>query len=273
MNKKISNYYSKNNLIDKILNWLENSGADMNDLRNSELRKFDHFHTNGSKATVELADLARLARGSSVLDVGCGIGGPLRKLADLYEITGVGIDLTEEFVTAARVITEKVNLNDKLQFLVADALALPFENKSFDAVLIQHVVMNIENKTDLFKELHRILKNDGLLMLQEVVRKNEQALTYPAFWAEDESISYLPDETNLKKELVQTGFQEFHWKEITPEAIGFYEMMLIALNKPDRSRPNLGEIIHGDSRSKTENLLIDMKEGKIGVVMGVYRAI
>lgn len=269
----IKRHYSKTDLIDKILKALSEQGTDMENLRQSELPKFEHFHTNGSQATVELADLASLTKGSYLLDVGCGIGGPLRKLADLYDISGVGIDLTEEFITAANVITEKYGLSDKLQFLVANALEIPFEKSNFDAVLIQHVGMNIENKPALNRELHRVLKKDGLLMFQELIRKKDEPLTYPAFWADTEAISFIPDEKGMVDDLNHAGFEKLSWNEITAEALGFYEMMLIAMNNPDRPRPSLGEIIHGDTKVKTENLIQDLKAGKIGVVMGVFRAI
>lgn len=273
MNKNIADYYNKDNLIGKILTWLENSGADMNDLARSELRKYDHFHTEGSKATIELADFAQLPKGAHILDIGCGIGGPLRKLVEIYNITGVGIDLTEQFVEAAEVLTKMIGMERQLSFLVADAVSLPFENDSFDALLIQHVGMNIADKQKLHSEMRRVVKKDGLLMFQEIVRKNAEPLTYPSFWALDESQSLLSDEPTLKEDLARAQFQQLNWKEITDSAIGFYEMMLIAMDKKDRPKPSLGEIMHGDNRLKTENILVDLKAGKIGAVMGAFKAV
>ena len=78
-----------------------------------------------------------------LVDVGSGIGGPARYLAESLGCRVVGIDLTAEYCRLAEVLTARTGLADKVEFRAADALDLPFGDGEFDAVWNQHVAMNI----------------------------------------------------------------------------------------------------------------------------------
>ena len=70
-------------------------------------------------------------RGRSPLEFGCRV---------------TVIDLTESYVEAGRMLTALVGLDDRVDFLVGDALALPFDDGAFDAVWTQNSGMNIADK-------------------------------------------------------------------------------------------------------------------------------
>src|SRR4029077_10061380 len=104
----------------------------------------DEFHIRGAAVSKELTEDAGFNTNSKVLDIGCGLGGPCRMIADEYGCDVTGIDITEEFIETARRLTALVKLDDKVNFLKADALQLPFDDESFDITWTQHVQMNIE---------------------------------------------------------------------------------------------------------------------------------
>src|SRR5581483_3727862 len=81
-----------------------------------QLANLDHFHTRGMAATAELGKLAGLHAGLSVLDAGCGIGGPARFLAESFGCAVTGVDLSEPFIEAARYLTSRTGQSGKVSF-------------------------------------------------------------------------------------------------------------------------------------------------------------
>ena len=70
----------------------------------------------------------------------------------------VGIDIDEPAITHA----SKTFIKDNLEFQVADALDLPFENDSFDVVVCSHVYEHVPDPYRMFSEIHRVLKKGGI---------------------------------------------------------------------------------------------------------------
>jgi sarcosine/dimethylglycine N-methyltransferase len=58
----------------------------------------------GLEATKQLAQIAGLERGTTVLDAGSGLGGPSRYLASTYGCRVVGVDLSPSFVAVAQLL-------------------------------------------------------------------------------------------------------------------------------------------------------------------------
>jgi SAM-dependent methyltransferase len=149
MNKttaKVLEHYSATALTDRIKSALATIGPADQILTAAQLAPLDQFHIRGILATAELAAAAGIRLSTRVLDLGCGIGGPARYLADTFACTVTGVDLSSEFIDAVTHLTARCGLSDRVTFQVGDALHLPFEAASFDAVLLQHVAMNIENR-------------------------------------------------------------------------------------------------------------------------------
>src|SRR5687767_8938331 len=138
-------------LLAKLLAGLEGAGKRVDSLSREDLAPFEEFHTRGREGTREVARLAGFSDGMRVLDVGCGIGGPARTLAAEFGCTVVGVDLVEEFVEAARELTARVGLADRVEFVQGDALELPFGEGEFDGAMLEHVTMNIQDKGRLFR--------------------------------------------------------------------------------------------------------------------------
>ena len=99
----------------------------------------------------------------NIIDIGCGVGACAFHLAKFGANT-FGIDYSKESVKMAQRIVEKFNITDNAKFVVADIMALPFKNISFDKAIsnsfIEHI--NFEEKKVFLKEMYRILKPDGI---------------------------------------------------------------------------------------------------------------
>ena len=101
MNDRAARNYSEyRNPADIIAQNLQIAGKDLKRLTATDLGTVDEFHIRGRKATLELAEQMKLGANSHVLDIGSGLGGPARTVAETYGCRVTGIDLTKAFCDA-----------------------------------------------------------------------------------------------------------------------------------------------------------------------------
>ena len=89
----VLNHYGTADLTERVDQALKQAGLDAGGLTWSDLTPLDQFHVRGLAATKELAEGLSLEPGSTVIDVGCGLGGPARYLAATHgcRVTGIGM--------------------------------------------------------------------------------------------------------------------------------------------------------------------------------------
>jgi SAM-dependent methyltransferase len=155
-----------------------------------------------------------------VLDVGGGFGGPARTLAVQFGCHVTSLDLTESYVRAARMLTARMRLDDRVTHEVGNALALPFPDASFDLVWTQNSGMNIADKARLYAGFHRVLRPGGRLALQEPMAGPVEPLLYPVMWARDPSTSFLRPPAEMRAIIEGAGFRALVWDDITAETAG-----------------------------------------------------
>ncbi|EHR79004.1 methyltransferase [Thermococcus litoralis DSM 5473] len=103
-----------------------------------------------------------------VLDLACGVGGFSFLLED-HGFEVVGVDIDEEMIKKA--IEYAKEKNSKVKFIVGDARKLPFEGETFDYVLfLGNTTVHFSPKelSEVFKEVKRVLKKDGLFLINFV---------------------------------------------------------------------------------------------------------
>jgi ubiquinone/menaquinone biosynthesis C-methylase UbiE len=192
----VAQHYGQSDLERAILDALVASGKDITRLTSSDLSAVDEFHTGGRQATLELAVQAGFAPGMHVLDIGCGVGGPSRTLAEMHDCRVTGIDLTEDYVRTADVLAERVGLAGRVTYRQASALALPFGPGTFDGATMMHVGMNIDDKPALFAEVRRVLRSGSIFAIYDIMRMADGELRFPLHWAARSETSFVttPDE-------------------------------------------------------------------------------
>jgi len=121
--------------------------------------------------------LDRLPPGSTVLDVGCGIGGSARLLAEHYGLDVLAISISPAQIARARALTPR-SLEGRCRFAVMDALHLPLADGSFDAVWSVEASPHMPDKQRYADELLRVLKSGGVLALADWNRRDPADGTY-----------------------------------------------------------------------------------------------
>lgn len=271
----VQQHYGRAGLVDRLLTALAESGRDVTHLTRDDLAPFEEFHTGGRESTRELATLAGLEPGMRVIDIGSGIGGPARTLADEAGCRVTGVDLTEEFCNAARVLTERVGLADRVEFQQGDATDLPFGDAGFDAAILEHVTMNIEDKHRLFREVHRVLRPLGRMALYEIIAGENSPVKYPVPWADDERISFLLTGTEMQQPIEDAGFTPLVWRDVSEFAIEWFRNAITAAeHRHSTGHPPLGlNLLMGESAApKIRNLLLNLEEDRVRVVQAVYES-
>jgi arsenite methyltransferase len=124
-------------------------------------------HLGGLPATRRLLSLCHVAAASEVLDIGCGIGiGPAR-IARTYNCAVVGVDIAPQMIDWARRRAREEGAEDRVSFVVADVLALPFEEGHFDVVVTESVLAFVVDKERAIAEMVRVTKPGGYVGLNE----------------------------------------------------------------------------------------------------------
>ncbi|HET7033740.1 MAG TPA: class I SAM-dependent methyltransferase, partial [Casimicrobiaceae bacterium] len=181
--QSVSAHYSRGVLRKRLYAALAEDGVDPQHPSLDALAPYDQFHGRGLEATIEIADALTVRTSDHILDVGSGIGGPARYFANRFGCRVTGIDLTAEFCEVARELTRVTRLDAKVRFVDGDALAMPFANAAFDGAYSMNVSMNIADKPALYREIHRVLKPGGWLMLSEIAKGADSDPDFPVPWA------------------------------------------------------------------------------------------
>jgi arsenite methyltransferase len=124
-------------------------------------------HIGGLEATEALIELCHLGKDSYLLDVGCGVGATPCFIAKKVGCRVAGVDISERMVERSRERAERERLNDKVEFRVANAQDLPFEDDLFDAVITESVTAFPEDKQKAVNEYVRVTKPGGYVGLNE----------------------------------------------------------------------------------------------------------
>ncbi len=114
------------------------------------------------EGTNKLLDQLQIIQNSQVLEIGCASGFTSCMTVKKYGCELTGIDLSEILVEKARERAIDQNLT-KARFEVANALDLPFQNDTFDAVFAVAVTALIPDKHQVLQEFMRVVKPGGVI--------------------------------------------------------------------------------------------------------------
>nr|WP_321467036.1 methyltransferase domain-containing protein [uncultured Desulfobulbus sp.] len=119
----------------------------------------------GKELTRELLTFCNFAQGAAVLDIGCGPGHSLELMARHFALHPTGIDPSPSMLAKA---AQQAPMAELLQ---GGATALPCADESFDGVLCECVLSLTEDMDRSLREMHRVLKPEGKLILTDIYCK------------------------------------------------------------------------------------------------------
>ena len=267
----VEGHYAIAGLTERILVALAAAGLDPDRLAAQDLSLVDQLHTRGLAATREQAAALALDADARVLDIGCGIGGPARWLAENYGCRVSGIDLTAEYIDAARALTERCGLAAHISFDHGNALDMPYGDGAFNVVWAQNVSMNIADKSGLLAEVVRVLAPGGQLSLSEVAAGPAGAPHYPLPWARHAAISFLATPAEMRRLIGDAGLELIEFSDHTEADIAFRksaagQARLAAANGLD-ARLAFGD----DYPARSANSARSLEEGRLANIRVLAR--
>ncbi len=120
-------------------------------------------------------ELARLDDHASLLDLGTGTGDLAREALSAFpNARVVGADFTLEMMRVGQQA-------GRLDFSAADALLLPFNESTFDAVVSGFLMRNVIDLNEALEEQYRVLKSGGRIVILDTTRPQRNILS-PLIW-------------------------------------------------------------------------------------------
>jgi SAM-dependent methyltransferase len=181
----------------------EGDGGDRADFEAAQARLVDR-----------LLDMAELADGQWVADVGCGLGGTLQAADRRHgrlRHTGINID-PRQHAACAQLAPRPGN---RFDWLLADALALPLPQAAVDRLLCVEAMFHFASRQQFFHEAARVLKPGGIMVASDLLpcpcddpvadaRIERQVVNsfgpWPDFWSRDADHAALAATTGLRLE-------------------------------------------------------------------------
>ncbi|KAG6785624.1 24-methylenesterol C-methyltransferase 2-like [Populus alba x Populus x berolinensis] len=127
-------------------------------------------HSEATRLHEEMAvDLINVKPGDRILDVGCGVGGPMRAIAAHSRAKVVGITINDYQVNRARTHNKKARLDSLCEVVQGNFLEMPFPENSFDGAYSIEATCHAPKLEEVYAEIFRVLKPGSLYVSYEWV--------------------------------------------------------------------------------------------------------
>ena len=182
-----------------------------------------------------------LREGSAILDLGCGKGDTSAHIAQTFGFNVTGADISEPMLTAAR------EDHPELNFVQCDGVTLPFEDNSFDGIVMECSFSLMRRQMELMGEIRRVLKKGACIIISDVymlspdmdrARRNLMSATRmlvqhdDSYFFEDEFPSpYCLDGMFIKDLLIEllesSGFTVENWSDHSGDLLNYAAQLLM----------------------------------------------
>lgn len=267
---RVSAHYDTGDLLGRIKQALIAAGVDPDNPLPADLKQVDEFHTGGLEATRALLTQILISADTRVLDIGCGLGGTARYIADQFDADVTGIDLTPLFVETARALTLMVGL--AARFELGSALDLPVDDGQYDLATMFHVGMNIHDKDALMTEVTRVLRPGGTFALFDVMQTSAGDVTFPVPWAEEPSFSHVAPAGAYRMAAASAGLIAVGERDRRDFALDFFRNSAAAA-KANGGPPPLGLhlLMRHTAAEKLKNYAKAIEGGILAPVEMIFR--
>jgi ubiquinone/menaquinone biosynthesis C-methylase UbiE len=119
----------------------------------------------------------------TVLDLGCGTGGPARRIAATTGASILGVTVSKWQVAEANRVSEAAGLHGQARFEYADITDLPYPDASFHAAFALETLVHVADKPAALREALRVIRPGGRLVIADLTLRAEMTEHQRAVWS------------------------------------------------------------------------------------------
>jgi len=175
-------------------------------LKEKDIASFDQYHYLGVNAVDDVIGCLKIDSQSRLIDIGSGLGGPARYLAEKTGCQVTAVEFQPEMHHIACSLTERCDLSGSVHHLCADILDFPEKGSNFDAVVSWLAFLHIPNRSSLLRKCCKILKPGGKMFIEDFYKRGEFNQEEARILSEDVQCPYLPALKEYKNQLIENNF-------------------------------------------------------------------
>jgi demethylmenaquinone methyltransferase/2-methoxy-6-polyprenyl-1,4-benzoquinol methylase len=115
----------------------------------------------------KVVEIVKKTNPETVLDIATGTGDLAINLTKTSATKIIGLDISDGMLAVGRKKIEKLQLQNRIEMVLADSEKIPFNDASFDAITVAFGVRNFENLETGLSEIYRVLKPGGIFVVLE----------------------------------------------------------------------------------------------------------
>jgi SAM-dependent methyltransferase len=137
-----------------------------------------HIHPYEKRATDILIKELKLEHGQRALEIGCGTGATLVKIASRFRVQLYGLDKLDEMLAVAKNRLKLTGLSKSVYLFKVDLAALPFGGATFDRAYAESTlgILSVEDVEATLGEVYRLLNEGGIFILNDAIWKPSVSL-------------------------------------------------------------------------------------------------
>ena len=132
-----------------------------------ELSVFDHMRYNGKSAVNDAINRLKINKSSKVLDIGSGIGGPARYMAEKTNAKVIAVEIQENLNEIATHITKGYSVSINISHIQADFLKYDFKELTVDKVVSWLALYHMRDRNRLLKKINSLLVPKGYFYAED----------------------------------------------------------------------------------------------------------
>jgi len=220
------------NHIDRILNELHELGkADSEPLLVEELTNFDQLHYNGTEAVDFSIKKIGIVPSMSVLEIGSGIGGPARYIANKTGATVTALELQSDQNKLASDLTKRCGLSNKVLHICGDFLSYDWFGKKFDVIVSWLSLYHVRENERLLQKCFDLLNPKGFFYAEDLISRQPLSDDELSAMLTEIYANYLSSYENYRTSLEKVGFKSISSQDMSDEWTKFTRDRAVSYTK------------------------------------------
>lgn len=215
--------------VDRVLTELQYLGkGEQGPLSAAELSPFDQLHYHGTESVDDAVRATGITAGSSVLEIGSGLGGPARHIAATAGAKVTALELQDDQNELASHLSARCGLAEKVTHVCGDFLTHEWSTQHFDVIVSWLALYHIPKRNVLLERCYGLLHKGGYFFAEDLYARKEFTDWERSELATELFANCLPDYDTYLQDLKTAGFELVSCEEMSDDWAAFTRERLAA---------------------------------------------